>query len=122
MAISLRGLHPAVREHAELALSWGETLGLRPRVTSAFRSLEQQRLLRARWEAGKARFPANKAGDSSHNFGLAFDSVPQVKTVKLGGTTYDAEAVWEVVRELAGFRVPENDAVHAEVPGWRRFR
>ena len=122
MAIALRGLDPDVRAAAELALSWGEFLGLKPRVTSGFRSLEDQARLRARWEAGLSEFPANRPGDSSHNFGLAFDSVPQVDHIHLSGQQFDADEVWRIVRELAGFRVPENDRVHAEVPGWRRFR
>ena len=122
MAIALRGLHPAVREHAELALTWGEALGLDPVVLSAFRSFENQARLRARWEAGLTTIPANRPGDSSHNFGLGWDSKPQVKTVTLSGRRFDARAVWKIVRELAGFRVPEKDVNHAEVPEWRRFR
>ena len=122
MSISLRGLHPDVRNAAELALTWGTFLGLRPTVTSAFRSLSEQARLRARFEAGLARFPANRPGDSAHNFGLAFDSDPLAQTVVIAGQVFDANAVWKIVRELAGFRVPDGDRVHAEVPGWRRFR
>lgn len=122
MAIALRGLHPAVRDHAELALSWGSALGLDPVVLSAFRSLEEQGRLRRRFVAGQTTIPANRPGDSAHNFGLGWDSKPRVKTVQLGSSTFDAGAVWKIVRELAGFRVPEKDVNHAEVPGWRRFK
>jgi len=122
VAISLRGLHPAVRSASELALEWAAFFGIPIRVTSAFRSFESQQRLRANFErcvaaglfpsAPGCRFPANIPGDSSHNFGLSFDSVPV--------NPADMED-WIIIREFVGFFVPRNDKIHAEVPGWRRF-
>ena len=42
-------------------------------VTSARRSTFKQAQLRADWESGKSKIPANRPGTSLHEFGLAFD-------------------------------------------------
>lgn len=122
MAIALRGLHPAVRNGAEIALEWAAFFRIPIRVTSAFRSWEDQARLRLNFErcvregrfpsAPDCLFPANVPGDSSHNFGLSFDSVP------LNPADMDD---WIIIREWVGFFVPPNDKIHGEVPGWRRF-
>jgi len=117
MSIQLRGLHPQVRERAELVLSWANKFGVRPLVTSGFRSFTEQAALRERFLRGESRFPANQPGDSAHNFGLAFDST--LPAVWRGNPL--AEDWWIRVREFYGFEVPSNDTIHAEVPGWRRF-
>lgn len=121
MSISLRGLHPDVRAGAEFALDVARFNGITPRVTSAFRSWENQLRLfqnfRRCVDSGQfpsppdCRFPANRPGDSAHQFGLAFDSV-----VESGD-----QPVWDAIRRWVGFGVPQNDRIHAEVPGWRRF-
>lgn len=118
MAISLRGLHPEVRARAELALKWANQFGIDPVVTSAHRSWHEQAELRRRYEAGLSRFPANRPGDSAHNFGFAWDSV-------LPDRVRDNPAWedwWEKVREFYGFDVPSNDTIHAAVPQWRQFK
>jgi len=107
----LRGLHPQVEAAAEDALAWAGFYGIPVQVTSGFRSLAEQARLRRLFLAGKSRFPANTPGDSSHNFGLAFDST--VSSADLSD--------WTIIRDWIGFRVPRNDVIHAEVPGWRRF-
>lgn len=107
----LAGLHPQVRERAELAVAWAEYFGIPVRVTSGARSLEEQARLRSRWEAGLSRFPANRPGDSAHNFGLAWDSTVSPPDLP----------DWTIIRRWVGFDVPDNDVIHAEVPGWRRY-
>lgn len=117
MSIQLRGLNPQVRERAELVLQWANRFGVRPVVTSGFRSWHEQAELRRKFVNGESQFPANIPGDSAHNFGLAFDSVlPD----RYRGNPL-AEDWWQRVREFYGFGVPSNDTIHAEVPGWRRF-
>lgn len=117
----LAGLHPDVRRNAEWALGWADFYSVPVTVTSGFRSWAEQQRLRTNFEQcvatgqfGKTpdcRFPANKPGDSSHNFGLSWDSsVPSW-----------AQAWWTHVRQLAGFEVLPNDLVHAQVPSWRQF-
>jgi len=121
MSIALRGLHRDVRQAAEFSMAVAQHFGINPRVTSAFRPWSQQVILRRNFErcvaAGRfpsppdCRFPANRPGDSSHQFGLSFDSVvPELD-----------QSNWNAIRRWVGFRVPSNDLIHAEVPDWRRF-
>lgn len=119
--IDLRGLDPVVREYAEYAMRVMEHYtGVRPVVTSTFRSWSEQAELRSKYErclregrfpSRDCPYPANRPGDSSHNWGLSFDSwVPE------GNWEW-----WNYVRQWYGFRVPDNDRVHAEVPDWRQY-
>lgn len=124
MAIALRGLRPEVRNAAEWCLQVAQLNGIPVTVTSATRTWQEQSALRARYERCLARgpvrpdnpdrecrYPANKPGDSAHQFGLAFDSY----------TPPEYSDVWAYVRRLVGFYVPDHDLPHAEVPGWREY-
>lgn len=97
--------------------------GIKVTITSGFRSSAKQQQLRSQYEDclargetiysgnpdSRCRYPANRAGDSSHEFGLAWDSSVQE----------DQWPMWTAIRQLVGFSVPANDRVHAEVPNWR---
>ena len=107
----LSGLDPEVRSRARWALDVAEYYKVPVTVTSGFRSLRSQKLLRQRWLAGKSPWPANKPGDSGHNFGLAWDSVTEPRY----------QEFWNYVREYIGFEVPPNDEIHAQVPRWRQY-
>jgi hypothetical protein len=112
MALGLRGLHASVRPYAEYAHQVARYYGIEPVVTSTYRPWAEQKRLRERWEAGKSEFPANRPGDSAHNYGLAWDSwVPE-----------EDRPAWRAIREWVGFHVPGNDWVHAAVPNWRQYR
>lgn len=117
MSIQLRGLHSALRPAAEWALAYAAQYGIRPQVTSVYRSWHEQLQLRQRYERGGSRYPAARPGESAHNHGLAWDSVlpPEWRDHP------EAERWWEAVREYAGFNVPANDTIHAELPEWRRY-
>jgi len=125
--IQLRGLHEALRPAAEwLANEW-QRQKLPLQVTSVKRPLDQQARLRANFELcqrlGKypsdaeltpgmsCRWPANRPGDSAHNYGLAWDSwVPP-----------ELMPDWVAWRRAQGWTVPDNDVIHAELPDWRRY-
>lgn len=109
--ISLRGLHPEVREVAEIAHAWAQYFGIPTTVTSTRRSRQEQHRLRDRYLRGLSRFPAAAPGNSAHEFGLAWDSV----------TLATHQENWDIIRRWAGFCVPSNDRIHAEVCGWRQF-
>lgn len=119
--LKLAGLHRDVRAAADWALGWADFYGVPVTVTSGFRSHEEQARLRRNFEQCVASgrfpsepgcsFPANRPGDSSHNWGLSWDSVTDPRFQKW----------WTHVRELAGFEVLPNDLIHAQVPRWRDF-
>ena len=125
--IALRGLHPELRPYAEYAVNVAKQYGLEPYVTSVYRGMDLQRKLRQNWERCVERglypsdarlqygmscaYPANRPGDSGHNYGLAWDSwVPA-----------DQMATWRAIREWVGWRVPDNDQIHSELPEWRQY-
>ncbi len=106
----LRGLHPVVRARADWAVRYAESQGVPVTITSGYRTWADQARLRADYDAGRSRYPVNRPGDSSHNWGLGWDSwVPEPHW-----------AFWDAVKVYAGFRTyPVRDRVHAEYPGWR---
>ena len=110
--MQLRGMDSRVRPYAEWATQIANYYGIVPTVTSTYRSWEEQTKLRARWERGESRFPANRPGDSAHNYGWAWDSV----------VPEHQQDLWNQIREYVGFRVPPGDQIHGEVPGWRNLR
>jgi len=119
--LKLAGIHPDVRAAADWALSWAEFYDVPITVTSGIRSWEEQNRLYQRHvkcvqlglsgTPGDCRFPANPPGDSSHQYGLSFDSATESKY----------QPWWNEVRRLAGFEVLENDLIHAQVPNWRIY-
>ena len=110
--IALRGIDRRLRPYAEYAFQIAHHNGLKPVVTSVYRGWAEQQRLRTRWEAGLSRWPANQPGDSAHNFGWAFDSwVPD-----------EQFPIWDAIRRYVGWRVPDNDYIHAELPDWRQYR
>lgn len=96
---------------ADWCLAWADYYHVPVTVTSGQRSWELQERLYADYLAGKSRFPANPPGQSAHNYGLAWDSVTDPKY----------QDWWDQLRAYAGFRIPPNDRIHAEVPNWRSF-
>lgn len=109
--IQLSGLHGALRPYAEYAIQVANAYGLRPYVTSTYRTFDEQARLYSRYRAGLSKYPANRPGDSAHNFGLAFDSWVPDQEMDL----------WTQIREAIGWRVPRNDLVHSELPNWRTY-
>lgn len=121
MSVALRGLHSQLRPYAEYALEVAQAYGLEPVVTSVYRSWENQARLRKNYErclatgqfgrTPECRYPANRPGDSAHNYGLAWDSwVPDAQM-----------PLWRTIRAWVGWRVPEHDQIHAELPEWRQY-
>lgn len=109
MALSkLAGLHPVVRDRAVMARDIAQHFGIPVTFTSGYRSCEFQRELRTAWERGQSKWPANRAGFSGHNWGLAWDST----------VAPEHQDAWNYIRQWVGFAVLPNDIIHAEVPGW----
>ena len=72
---SLRTLDPALRPWAEALVEVARQRGLRPIVTSAYRTMAQQRVLYDRYIQGRSAYPAARPGYSTHEWRLAFDMV-----------------------------------------------
>lgn len=68
-------LHPELRPWARHLYQTAERYGLRPRITSTYRSISTQRRLYNEYRAGRRAFPVAPPGRSLHNFRLAFDMV-----------------------------------------------
>jgi len=109
--LKLSGLHPEVKDRARWALGWADYYGVPVSVTSGYRSWEEQQRLYSTYQQGRSRWPANPPGQSSHNFGFAFDSTVDPRY----------QSWWTMVRELAGFEVLPNDIIHGQVPNWRNY-
>lgn len=125
--IQFRGLHTQLRPYADYAVKLANQYGLHPQITSVLRDMQLQAKLRKNYETCLARgefpsdksygpnlscrWPANRPGDSGHNYGLAWDSwVPE-----------DEMPLWVQIREYVGWRVAPNDVIHAELPNWRSY-
>jgi len=110
--IAFRGMDSRLRPYADYAVRWANSAGIQPQITSVYRSWAEQERLRARYLAGRSRWPANQPGDSAHNYGWAFDSwVPDHQM-----------AMWAAIRRAVGWAVPDHDIIHAGLPGWRQYR
>ena len=110
--MQLRGLDSRLRPYAEYAHEIANYYGIDPTVTSTFRSWESQTLLRGRFERGESKYPANRPGDSAHNYGWAWDSV----------VPDHQQDLWDQIRRYVGFEVLPNDIIHAQLPDWRSYR
>lgn len=121
MTIHLRGLDAQLRPYAEYAYQLGLYYGLAPVITSVYRPWEDQLKLYNKHVdcvvSGRfpsppdCKYPANRPGESAHNYGLAWDSwVPD-----------DQRDLWTAIREYVGWRVLPNDWIHAELPEWRSY-
>lgn len=117
----LAGLQPWLRPYADYAVQWFQLLtggreyrgrvvgGITPTITSVYRSAKKQAELYA--DRARNPYPVNRPGDSSHQYGLSFDSDVPDRYMPL----------WIAVRRAVGFTVPSNDEVHAEYPNWRQL-
>ena len=92
----LDDLHPTVAERAQQLMELAQAEGIEILVTSTLRSFEEQAELFAigRTKPG-GKVTNAKAGESWHNFGLAFDVVPLVN----GKAVWDSP-FWNRIGEL----------------------
>jgi len=121
MSIHVRGLDRALRPAAEYSLQVARDYGLRPVVTSTYRSWADQARLRDRYEkclargefgrTPECRYPANRPGQSAHQYRVAWDSwVPP-----------EQMPTWTAIRRWVGWQVYDHDSIHAELPNWRSY-
>lgn len=75
--MSFRNLDPQFAPWARWLYDVAQYYGLRPRVTSGFRSRAEQARLYAAYQRGETRYPAAPPGYSLHEYGLAIDMVSE---------------------------------------------
>lgn len=67
-------LHPEVARRVLALLAWARAEGVRPTVTSTYRSISEQRRLYERWLArGRTGLPVAVPGTSTHNYRVGVD-------------------------------------------------
>lgn len=72
---SLRELDGWLSPYAGWLYDYLRSRGLHPRVTSVYRSRQQQAVLYARYQSGKSAYPVAPPGASYHEYRRAFDMV-----------------------------------------------
>jgi peptidoglycan L-alanyl-D-glutamate endopeptidase CwlK len=98
----LNDLHPTVRALARAHLAACEAAGIDLIITSTLRDNESQTALYNQGRYGNpGRIVTNaRAGQSWHNWGLAYDVVPLRAGKPVWGTTGEDLELWERVGEL----------------------
>lgn len=100
---NLSELEPWLQPYARWFTNYLAYLGQRPRVTSVYRSIDQQALLYQRYLRGQSKLPVAPPGRSKHNVRLALDVV-----------TKHPELAGEIWKKMGG-RWWASDPVHFEV-------
>ncbi len=125
MSFAFRQLHPQLQPYADYCLQWASYSGIPVTVTSVLRESTRQAQLRRQFEEclergeriwpgnpdPRCRYPANRPGDSAHEYGLAWDSACALARLP----------EWMAIRRAVGWTVPDNDPIHAELPLWRQY-
>ncbi|MHC4067049.1 MAG: D-alanyl-D-alanine carboxypeptidase family protein [Planctomycetota bacterium] len=94
-----RELLPGIGWPAEWLYQYAKTNGLKPRVTSVYRSHRQQAWLRQRYERGLSELYAAPAGQSYHQYNRAFDMVTEDPALvggiwqQMGGSWWPSDPV-----------------------------
>lgn len=89
-------LHPKIREKATEFINKAEKEGIKLRVTSGFRTYEEQDKLYAQGRTTSGSVVTNaRAGHSNHNFATAFDVVP----IENGSANYDSNQ-WQKIGQI----------------------
>lgn len=89
-------LHPSIRDKAREFINTAEKEGIKLRVTSGFRTYEEQDKLYSQGRTSPGSIVTNaSAGHSNHNFGTAFDVVQIIN----GNADYQ-NADWDRIGEL----------------------
>lgn len=72
-ALVQRGMQPWLAPYAGYLIDVAQYNGLKPRITSVYRSRARQTQLYERYLQGKSKYPAAPPGRSYHEYGRAVD-------------------------------------------------
>lgn len=107
-------LIPELQPWAQMLFDLASQAGVRPRVTSAFRTYAQQEFAYKAFVQGRSRYPAAPPGTSAHEYGYAFDLV-----VDNDVDQHDLGIVWKSWKGIWGGDFGVKDPIHFEFPGFR---
>lgn len=109
----LNELHPEVKRRAEAFIASCKKVGIDVLVTSTYRDAASQNALYAQGRTSPGRIVTNaKAGQSFHNWRVAFDFVPIVG----GKAAWNDNALWMKCGEIG-------ESVGLEWAGrWKKFK
>lgn len=113
----IQDLHPIVRHMADLHIARCQDAGIQIIVTSTYRDNEAQDALYAMGRTVRGKIVTNaKAGQSWHNWRLAYDVVPLRFGKPVWGTKGDDLLLWKKVADIG-------KSLGLEWAGdWKRFR
>lgn len=97
-------LHPQFQPWAKWLYDVAEYNGLRPRVTSTFRSVAHQERLYAGYLRGEAPYPVARPGCSQHQYGVAIDMVVE-RAAELGALWQSYGLYWAGARDPVHFGI-----------------
>jgi hypothetical protein len=95
----LRGLLPWLSPYAQYLYDTAQAAGLRPRITSVYRTPTQQAYLYQRYRRGLSQLPAAPPGRCLHQYRRAFDIVSDDPAAlgdlwqRMGGRWYASDPV-----------------------------
>jgi|SRR5580692_4120757 peptidoglycan L-alanyl-D-glutamate endopeptidase CwlK len=124
---SLTVLHPAFRSKAEQFLEAAYQAGLDVLVYCTMRTFDEQTMLYAQGRTVPGKIVTNaKAGQSAHNYGLAFDGAPLIG----GKIAWDDHPHWllygqvakQIGLEWAGTWVSFKEYPHIQLPNWEQLK
>lgn len=123
---SLTVLHPLFRPKAQAFVDAAAKAGLDVLIYCTVRTFQEQDMLYAEGRTKPGKIITNaKAGQSAHNYGMAFDGAPLVG----GRIAWDDHPHWvlygqvaaEVGLEWAGTWVSFKEYPHIQLPNWKQF-
>jgi len=118
MGASISSLVPELQPYATALVDAATGAGFVPRVTSTFRSGAEQKRLYDRYLAGASPFPAAPPGQSSHEYGWAFDLVPASIDTDWQTALRQLKKLGRLWKSWGGqWGGALHDPVHFELPG-----
>lgn len=121
--MSLAGLNPVLRQAVSWCLAQAAAHGIRPTITSVSRSFVQQAQLYRRYLDGRSPWPANPPGQTAHHpwWTVRTSDGRRHRGALAWDSTVPAQhqALWNAIRTAAGFHLPANDEIHAEIRDWQ---
>lgn len=117
--------HDGIRGVERDVVAFAQSVGIPCRITSRCRSWAEQNALYCQRRG--TRFPAARPGTSQHEWGMAFDIVPDRNALRRYNASFADGLVWlvAVARYYGADAIPEGDHTHVQwftSEDWQRSR